>query len=406
MVNILEILSNKNKENEKKKILESREKKYIDYVCEQTGWSKEEAKTKMDELKPLGVNYRYYVKRRLWIKSDTALDRSIASINKVRRNEKKRRRYYIKKVCELTGWSEERAEKEILEANLYSGCTFRDYYQYHFWDKSHEEQSKYYTKGVVEQLLMKYNTNPKEVQILKDKNKFAKKFEDLFYRAWFKNTNLSFEEFLEYTDGLEAIITKPAKGTHGAGVEKHLIPDSLEEKKALYEEIINKPASQCEEFIKQHHSIAEFCDKSVNTVRVVTILDNDVCHHMYSVIRLGTGGLADGFDLGGIFVPVDVKTGITCTDGLNLDGEEFPLHPVSKKPTKGFQIPHWDKVLEITETAARRLKGVHMVGWDLGITENGVCLVEGNSEANYQFAQLPYIKTGEGVKYKFAQFLD
>lgn len=90
---------------------------------------------------------------------------------------------------------------------------------------------------------------------------------------------------------------------------------------------------------------------------------------------------------------------------MNLEGTIFKAHPVSQKPIKGFQIPNWDEVLKLAETAAKRLQGVHMVGWDIAVTENGASLIEGNTESNYQFAQLPYIAEGIGVKYKFDPFL-
>ena len=82
------------------------------------------------------------------------------------------------------------------------------------------------------------------------------------------------------------------------------------------------------------------------------------------------------------------------------------MHPVSGLATKGFQIPHWDKVLAVTEEAARRLEGVGMVGWDVAVTQDGVCLIEGNSEASYQIIQLPYVEDGIGMKKIFDRFLD
>ena len=113
----------------------------------------------------------------------------------------------------------------------------------------------------------------------------------------------------------------------------------------------------------------------------------------------------DGFDGGGIFAPVDVETGVICRDGMNLDNKFFEVHPVSGKKIKGFQVPHWDEVLTLAATAAKRFKGVRMVGWDIAVTEEGVSLIEGNSESNYQFAQLPYVPEGKGVRYKFEPFL-
>ena len=84
----------------------------------------------------------------------------------------------------------------------------------------------------------------------------------------------------------------------------------------------------------------------------------------------------------------------------------YPVHPLSGLATKGFQIPHWDKVLAVTEEAARRLEGVGMVGWDVAVTQDGVCLIEGNSEASYQIIQLPYVEDGIGMKKIFDRFLD
>lgn len=63
-------------------------------------------------------------------------------------------------------------------------------------------------------------------------------------------------------------------------------------------------------------------------------------------------------------------------------------------------------MLSLTEQAARRIKGVGMIGWDVAITEKGVCLIEGNSQSSYQIIQLPYVDAGIGMKKLFTPFLD
>lgn len=242
--------------------------------------------------------------------------------------------------------------------------------------------------------------------MIRSKDKFAEMFKDLFHRVSFVNKNISFEEFLEKTKGLDTLICKPVYGTHGEGVEKIAIPDDMEGKKQVYDLLMSKKKSQIEEVIVQHHEISEFCSTSVNTVRLMTILDNGKVNYMYSVLRLGTGGLIDGAGGGGFFAPIDVESGIVCRDGMSLEGgEKFIVHPVSGKTVKGFQVPNWDKVLQLAETAAKRLEGAHMIGWDIAVTEEGASLIEGNSESNYYFAQLPYIEEGVGVRYKFEPFL-
>lgn len=391
---------------ERKRILKERGEEYIDYVCARTGWDRAKAKGEMDRYKKQGVSYRYYVKKRLWARTGKKLEVSLANIDKDSKYDKRSLKKHGALVASESGWSKRKAMEKILESNLYTECSPRDYWQFHFWDKTIEEQKKFYTKGTVERLIMKYNTDLKQIGTVRSKEKFAEQFGDLFFRVSFVNRNISFEEFLEKTEGLKNLICKPVFGTHGQGVEKFDIPESTEEKKALYDMLMEKPKSQIEEVIVQHPDIAAFCSASVNTVRLMTILDEaDEIHYMYAVLRMGTGGLIDGADGGGIFAPIDVETGRICRDGMSLAGEKYIQHPVSGKPIKDFQVPGWNEVLKLAETAARRLTGVRMIGWDIAVTAGGACLIEANSESNYQFAQLPYVEEGLGVRYKFEPLL-
>jgi hypothetical protein len=103
-------------------------------------------------------------------------------------------------------------------------------------------------------------------------------------------------------------------------------------------------------------------------------------------------------------------------DAIDLDGNHYQTHPVSGLEILGFQLPNWDKVLEVTEKAALKLAvridedgkatGAGMVGWDVAITPQGACLVEGNSEPSHSIIQLPFVEAGKGMRYLVEQFLD
>ena len=51
-------------------------KKYVEYVCKETGWSYKKAKAAMDAAKKDGISYKYYVKRKIWSRSEAELEQT------------------------------------------------------------------------------------------------------------------------------------------------------------------------------------------------------------------------------------------------------------------------------------------------------------------------------------------
>lgn len=382
-----------------------RDKEYINYVMEASGWTLEETKAAMNKAKAQGISYKYYAKKRLWSRNEAQLERAQRNAAAAHQRNMEERKHAKEVVMEATGWSQAFTEEKIREANRNCGSSAKDYYKFRLYELSPEEQRQYFTLGVFEALSFKYNTDPEALRTLLFKGRFAKKYSDLFHRVWFRNIKLTYEEFLAKTENLDSLICKPLSSTQGKGIVKLTFSD-YPDKKAVYDEIMSMKKVICEECIIQHPEIAAFNASSVNTIRVLTLVDNGKCHHIYAGFRMGRGALVDNFHAGGIIASVDVATGITCMDAIDLEGVHYPVHPESQLPTLGFQIPNWDKVLEITENAALRLKGAGLVGWDVAVTAEGACLVEGNSEASHTIIQLPYVDSHIGMRKLVAEFLD
>ena len=382
-----------------------KDREYLHYVKEASGWTLEETKAAMDKARAQGISYKYYAKRRLWTRNEQQME--ISRKNAIASHQKhlEERNHAKEVVMAATGWSKAVTEEKMREANQNCGSSAKDYYKFRLYELTPEEQREYLTLGVSEALSFKYNADAEALRTLRYKGRFAKKYNDLFHRIWFRNINLTYEDFLKYTENLDALICKPLASTQGKDIVKLTFSD-YPDKKAIYDEIMNMKKVICEECIIQHPDIAAFNPSSVNTIRVQTLVDNGKCHHLYAGFRMGRGKLVDNFHAGGIIASIDVKTGITCMDAIDLEGIHYPVHPVSQLPTLGFQIPYWDKVLEMTESAALRLKNVGLVGWDIAITANGPCLVEGNSEASYMIIQLPYVDSRIGMRKLFSQFHD
>jgi len=394
-------------------------KEYIDYVCAASGWTRKETIAAMKKANKEGISYKYFAKKRLWNQSDEEISRALKKQAVKRKQNAPDMEHAIEEVIHATGWSRLTAEENMKEARRNCGSSFKDYCRFRLYEKTPEQQREYFTLGIFESLAFKYNPDPDAVKVLLQKSRFARKFSKEFNRIWFVNRDLTFDEFLKKTDGLDQLICKPLSSTQGKGILQIKFSD-FENLQAVYDELMGMKKMICEECIIQHPAIAAFNSSSVNTVRVLTIVDGigetKKCHPVYAGFRMGRGALVDNFHAGGIIASVDPATGITITDAIDLDGNHYPVHPVSGLPTQGFQLPNWNKVLEITEKAALKLAvkidengkatGAGMVGWDVAITADGACLVEGNSEPSHTIIQLPFIESGIGMRHLVDEFLN
>lgn len=371
---------------------------YIAVLCEKTGWSREKAEEEMAEAKDQGIGYMRYMQQNIW-----ELDEEKVSDVKVFLEADKKRiggnkNIYIEKICKVTGWSRGKTELEVLKSRNATGCSYEDYFVFKFYEIPIEQQIKYVTLDVFKKMRIKYNLPVVGRYYFDNKARFNETFKDLITRAWFLNTDLSYEQFKEKIKGLDAVLVKAIAATQGKGVYKFKVNISEEDNRRVYEEICSLEESIVEQYIIQHSEMMKFCPTSVNTVRVTTLNYNGKCEFLYSVFRMGRGEVVDNFHAGGIAAAVDVHTGIVCTDAVDLDANVYEIHPYSGLKIKGFQIPLWDKIREVCEKATGKVEDVNLIGWDFAITEDGVELIEGNPGASYVVAQIPFIKDRIGLR--------
>jgi len=156
-----------------------------------------------------------------------------------------------------------------------------------------------------------------------------------------------------------------------------------------------------EELIQQHHELAEFNPSTVNTLRVVTFFCADGSVKVLGAsLRTGRlGQVADNFHHHGIASTIDVGTGIVITTGIDNQFIRYIKHPDSGKVFSGFQIPHWEQVIEEVKVAAALVPELHYIGWDIAIRENDICFVEGNTDAAVDVIEMP-LKEGMWDKIK------
>ena len=255
-------------------------------------------------------------------------------------------------------------------------CGYADYEFLEMYKLSRKQRRNVVTAGINNKFVKKLN--PKENwHLVSDKYLFNKRFKDFLGRDYMLINDKNFDEFKKFVSGKEYIVVKPLAATWGLGVEKIKISSDL---KKLYNRLLENKQLLVEEVAIQNKDVSKLHKESINTIRVVTIRNKyGVVSVIGSIIRMGTGhNVVDNFHNGGIYAPIDIKTGKICGTAIGKSVDRFEIHPTSKVKLVGYQLPNWDKVIDTAINAHNKMPELGYIGWDVYITSDGAGLIEAN----------------------------
>ena len=203
------------------------------------------------------------------------------------------------------------------------------------------------------------------------------------------------EQFVGFVEEHKEVFVKEVRGFRGKSVwfyqsceidAKALCRQLKEDQDRHY--IVESKLIQCE-------ALSSFHPASVNSIRIVTVYDNDadVVHLMFAKIRIGNNGAhLDNTHAGGISGNIDLETGVINTPGYGvLDKKEYIYHPITGKQIIGAKIPYWEECKKFVEEVARVTPEIRYVGWDIVILPDGdFALIEANDNADHDGQQIHY----------------
>lgn len=96
-------------------------------------------------------------------------------------------------------------------------------------------------------------------------------------------------------------------------------------------------------------------------------------------------------DRGGVMCPIDIKSGKIIA-AADENGKMYDVHPDSKIPIIGFQVPKWNEAMEMAIELARQIPSNRYAGWDLALTKNGWLMIEGNARGQFVGWKIPMQK--------------
>ena len=281
---------------------------------------------------------------------------------------------------------------DVLWERLKYGTEIQDYFQYEFFNLKSRERRKYMTFSKLRETMRTCN-DPDKREIFDDKALFNHTFGDFLYRDWLDVTTSSFDDFQAFTQKHDAFFAKARSGMFGknAGRFDADTHKTETETRALYDQL-RENGCIIEQLITQHPELEKFNSSSVNTLRIVTLRCADGKPKvMAGVLRIGRAGkTADNFHHYGIAATIDVDHGIVNSPGIDREFKRYIVHPDSGERIIGFEIPSWDKVVDIVTKAAMVVPEVRYVGWDVAIdAEGNTQLIEGNYGADPDVTQMP-----------------
>ena len=191
---------------------------------------------------------------------------------------------------------------------------------------------------------------------------------------YFEGEPVSEEEAIEKCKDLENVMIKPSRESKGHGVQKFTSKDGVSD-------LNGKPVAQLfkeykkdfliQEWVKQHKDMAALNPTSVNTIRVLSYRSGMEVLVIYSVVRIGrNGSVIDNQCAGGISTVIskEGKLGKYAFGGYSSDNI---LETDTGVKLEGYQIPSYDKAIEMVKRLHLKVPFFDILGWDVAIQEDG-----------------------------------
>lgn len=275
----------------------------------------------------------------------------------------------------------------------------RNYLSEFDWYKSRFINDKYSyilnNKLICNDIIKNYISIP-EVLLIKEKNKFYS----------YDNKNYDIEEILEIIKNNKSIYYKPITAGKGTNVfridyknNKYYIDHKQANEKTIIELLTKNKNYFLSKTVKQASYLNNIYDKTANTIRLITIRDEDtnkvIIPNAIQRIGIKESIPVDNGSRGALSCNINLETGMLGTAKSIKKNIEFKIHPDSKKQIEGIIIPNWPEIKKQMINLMNNLPYLKFVAWDILITDNGICVIEANSSSGVNILQI-----NEGQKNK------
>jgi len=174
---------------------------------------------------------------------------------------------------------------------------------------------------------------------------------------------------------------KPLDGQCGGGVFR--LDTAVETNRESVCDKLSQDVYLVQTCVVQHPVMDRIYDKSVNTLRVLTVMDKETgkAVPVAGEVRFGAhGSVVDNLAAGGVAVGIDLETGQLSEFGICKKGgaKRTPAHPDSQVRFADVRIPFVQEAVNLAGRLHEKLSSIRLIGWDIAITSDGPVFIEGN----------------------------
>lgn len=201
-----------------------------------------------------------------------------------------------------------------------------------------------------------------------------------------------------------SLFIKPRNSNGGSGAERWLFRDghyvgkdgcSLDSQAFTRHlaELSRANSYLIQECLDNHPELAQLTAGALSTLRMYTFVnERGGMEHIFSMFKMSQDPecVVDNIHRGGLAARVDPVTGELgrATDAGKLARTGWlDRHPVTGAQITGFRLAFWQQALDMALLAHQKLPEAYVIGWDVAITADGPCIVEGNKAPDIEIEQ-------------------
>ena len=191
---------------------------------------------------------------------------------------------------------------------------------------------------------------------------------------YYEGDPVSEADAINLCGNLKNVIIKPSRESEGHGVQLFNAKAGITDLNGKTVALLFKEYKKdflIQEWVQQHERMAALNPTSVNTMRILSYRSGMEVLIIYSVVRIGrSGSVVDNQCAGGISTTISEDG---CLGKIAFGG--FSKDNITKTDSgvvlEGYELPSYDKAIEMVKRLHLRLPFFNIVGWDIAIQKDG-----------------------------------